>query len=40
MARARHAGLEIVLEQTIGERKEITDAIAAVISKGISHQPR
>jgi len=39
-ARARHAGLEIVLEQTIGERKEITDAIAAVISKGISHQPR
>jgi sirohydrochlorin cobaltochelatase len=39
-ARARHAGLEIVLEQTIGERKEITDAIAAVISKGISHQGR
>ena len=39
-ARARHAGLEIVLEQTIGERKEITDAIAAVISKGISHQAR
>jgi sirohydrochlorin cobaltochelatase len=39
-ARARHAGVEIVLEQTIGERKEITDAIAAVISKGISHQPR
>jgi sirohydrochlorin cobaltochelatase len=39
-ARARHAGLEIVLEQTIGERKEITDAIAAVISKGISHQRR
>jgi len=39
-ARARHAGVEIVLETTIGERKEITDAIAAVISKGISHQPR
>ena len=39
-ARARHSGLEIVLEQTIGERKEITDAIAAVISKGISHQAR
>ncbi len=39
-ARARHAGVEIVLEQTIGERKEITDAIAAVISKGISHQRR
>ena len=39
-ARARHPGLEIVLEQTIGERKEITDAIAAVISKGISHQRR
>jgi sirohydrochlorin cobaltochelatase len=39
-ARARHPGLEIVLEQTIGERKEITDAIAAVISKGISHQAR
>jgi sirohydrochlorin cobaltochelatase len=39
-ARARHAGLEIVLEQTIGERKEITDAIAAVIAKGISHQAR
>ena len=35
-ARARHGGVEIVLEQTIGERKEITDAIAAVISKGIS----
>jgi sirohydrochlorin cobaltochelatase len=39
-ARARHAGVEIVLEQTIGEREEITQAIAAVISKGISHQPR
>jgi len=39
-ARARHAGVEIVLEMTIGERQEITDAIAAVISKGISHQPR
>ena len=35
-ARARHAGVEIVLEPTIGERKEITDAIAALISKGIS----
>ena len=39
-ARARHAGVEIVLETTIGERQEITDAIAAVISKGISHQAR
>lgn len=39
-ARARHAGIEIVLERTIGERAEITDAIAAVISKGISHQSR
>ena len=39
-ARARHAGVEIVLETAIGERQEITDAIAAVISKGISHQPR
>jgi hypothetical protein len=39
-ARARHAGVEIVLETTIGERQEITDAIAAVISKGISHQSR
>ena len=35
-ARARHAGLELVLEPPIGERKEITDAIAAMISKGIS----
>jgi len=39
-ARARHPGVEIVLEQTIGERKEVTDAIAAVISKGNSHQSR
>ena len=39
-ARARHAGVEIVLETAIGERPEITDAIAAVISKGISHQSR
>jgi hypothetical protein len=39
-ARARHAGVEIVLETTIGERQDITDAIAAVISKGISHQAR
>jgi sirohydrochlorin cobaltochelatase len=39
-ARARHAGLEIVLERTIGEREEVTDAIAAVISKGISDQSR
>ena len=39
-ARARHTGVEIVLEMTIGERQEITDAIAAVISKGISHQSR
>jgi sirohydrochlorin cobaltochelatase len=35
-ARARHPGVEIVLESTIGEREEITDAIAAVISKGNS----
>jgi sirohydrochlorin cobaltochelatase len=34
-ARARHQGVEIVLERTIGERKEVTDAIAAVISKDI-----
>ena len=33
-ARARHPGIEIVLDQTIGERKEVTDAIAAVIAKG------
>jgi sirohydrochlorin cobaltochelatase len=39
-ARARHLGVEIVLEQTIGERQEVTDAIAAVISKGNSHQSR
>jgi sirohydrochlorin cobaltochelatase len=39
-ARERHAGVEIVLERTIGERAEVTDAIAAVISKGISHQSR
>jgi sirohydrochlorin cobaltochelatase len=39
-ARARHAGVEVVLEPTIGERQEITDAIAAVISKGNSHQSR
>ncbi|HEU5177423.1 MAG TPA: CbiX/SirB N-terminal domain-containing protein [Burkholderiales bacterium] len=38
-ARARHAGVELVVETTIGERQEITDAIAAVITKGISHQP-
>jgi len=37
-ARERHAGIEIVLERTIGERQEVTDAIAAVISKAISHQ--
>ncbi len=37
-ARERHAGVEIVLERIIGERAEVTDAIAAVISKGISHQ--
>jgi len=35
-ARAHHRGVEIVLERTIGERTEVTDAIAAVISKGIS----
>jgi sirohydrochlorin cobaltochelatase len=39
-ARERHAGVEIVLERTIGERAEVTDAIAAVISKGNSHQSR
>jgi sirohydrochlorin cobaltochelatase len=39
-ARARHPAIEIVLEQTIGERKEVTDAIAGVISKGNSHQSR
>ena len=39
-ARERHAGVEIVLERTLGERAEVTDAIAAVISKGISHQSR
>jgi sirohydrochlorin cobaltochelatase len=37
-ARAQHAGIEIVIEPTIGERQEVTDAIAAVISKGNSHQ--
>ena len=39
-ARARHPDAEIVLERAIGERKEVTDAIAAVISKGISDQSR
>ena len=39
-ARERHAGVEIVLEPAIGERQEVTDAIAAVISKGNSHQSR
>ena len=39
-ARVRHPGVEIVLERTIGEREEVTDAIAAVISKGISVQSR
>ena len=39
-ARARHRGVEIVLERTIGERTEVTDAIATVISKGISDQSR
>jgi len=39
-ARARHPTLEIVLERTIGEREEITNAIAAVISKGNSDQSR
>jgi sirohydrochlorin cobaltochelatase len=39
-ARERHAGVEIVLERTIGERAEVTDAIAAVISKAISHQSK
>ena len=35
-ARVRHRGLEIVLEETIGERAEVIEALAAVISKGIS----
>jgi sirohydrochlorin cobaltochelatase len=35
-ARARHRGLEIVLEETIGQRAEVIEALAAVISKGIS----
>ncbi len=39
-ARARYADVEIVLEPAIGERNEVTDAIAAVISKGNSHQSR
>ena len=39
-ARERHAGVEIVLEPAIGERAEVTDAIAAVISKAISHQSK
>ena len=39
-ARERHAGIEIVLEPAIGERADVTDAIAAVISKGNSHQSR
>jgi sirohydrochlorin cobaltochelatase len=39
-ARGRHAGIQIVLEAAIGERAEVTDAIAAVISKGNSHQSR
>ncbi|HJT62682.1 MAG TPA: CbiX/SirB N-terminal domain-containing protein [Burkholderiales bacterium] len=39
-ARERHAGVEIVLEPPIGERQEVTDAIAAVISKGNSHQSK
>jgi sirohydrochlorin cobaltochelatase len=39
-ARERHAGIEIILERAIGERQEVTDAIAAVISKGNSHQSR
>ena len=33
-ARTRHPALEIVLEKTLGERAEIIDALAAVISKG------
>ena len=39
-ARARHPALEIVLERTIGERPEVIEALAAVISKAISHQSR
>ena len=35
-ARERHRGLEIVLEETIGQRAEVIEALAAVISKGIS----
>jgi sirohydrochlorin cobaltochelatase len=32
-ARERHAGIEIVLEPAIGERHEVTDAIAAVLRR-------
>jgi sirohydrochlorin cobaltochelatase len=39
-ARERHPGVEIVLEATIGERAEITQAIARLISKAISHQSK
>jgi sirohydrochlorin cobaltochelatase len=32
-ARERHAGIEIVLEPAIGERQEVTDAVAAVLRR-------
>jgi sirohydrochlorin cobaltochelatase len=34
-ARARHPGVEIVLERTIGERPEVIEALARVISDTI-----
>lgn len=35
-ARTRHPAVEIVLEKTLGERAQTIEALAAVISKGIS----
>jgi sirohydrochlorin cobaltochelatase len=37
-ARARHRGLEIVLEEAIGERAEVIEALAAVISNTTSKE--
>ena len=37
-ARTRHPTVEIVLEKTIGERTETIEALAAVISNGISNR--
>ena len=39
-ARERHAAVDFVLEPAIGERQEVTEAIAAVIAKGSSHQSK